>query len=167
MKKRVLLFFCSMFLILLSSNAQSGFTLTHIQKQKTRTLKFGYRVLFQLNDKTVLDSTMRSCKNQETGVYQMRLTGLKGQDLIFNDSIIVPYSKLNWMFIQTPAHIGKAVIAFGLLSAVVFSFTASQDGSGFITAILLLPPSILLLEGSQKTRFTCKWWTIKLAETKP
>lgn len=153
---------CLMVLCIGSAKGQQGFSLVNLETEKTRTFKYGSKVLFELKNKAVLDSNMKSCLNQETGVYEMRLTKLMGQDLVFNDSILVPYSQINWMFVETSDRVAAQIVGFMFMGALVPIYGLGLE-FGIGASILFLPPAIGFLIFSQKHYYSSNYWAIKPA----
>ncbi|OYU95595.1 MAG: hypothetical protein CFE21_10660 [Bacteroidetes bacterium B1(2017)] len=159
---KYLLCLCLLVLCLGSAKGQQGFSLVNLETDKTRTFKYGSKVLFELKNKLALDSTMKSCLNQETGVYEMRLTKLLGQDLVFNDSILVPYSQIKWMFIETSDRIASQIVGFLFMGTLVPIYGLGIE-FGLGASILFLPPAVGFLILSQKHYYSSDYWAIKPA----
>ncbi|OYU95601.1 MAG: hypothetical protein CFE21_10690 [Bacteroidetes bacterium B1(2017)] len=162
--KKLRVYFAFLLLLLIGNSAwaQKGFRLVNLTTEETRDFRFGSPVLFELKNKTYLDSNTTACVNPEKGVYEMRLTNMVESDLVFNDSILVPKSQLNWMFVKTPSRGVKQFFGAAVI-ACIYPFYTIGPGYGVVASIFILPIGAVLLHSSQRHYYNLNLWTIKPA----
>jgi hypothetical protein len=146
----------------LFSFAQGEFQLINLNTEKAKKFKFGNKVMFQLQakDSMLLGKNIAGVINAETAVYQMVLTGMENQDLIFNGNVRVPYSAIKYLFIKTPGNVISKVLGCYFFG-VSLSLVAVFQGGGLIASVFIVPISVVLFRYSEKHYFSHKYWGIE------
>ncbi|MDZ4668613.1 MAG: hypothetical protein SGJ00_12125 [bacterium] len=145
-------------------HAQDRFKMVNYGNKKGREFSLGRKVIFELKDKNRVMPNWPGLLNKEKGIYEMRMTNLNGQLIVFNDSIFIDYSNIKWLFIKTSGRGVKLFLAYTVLGAAAPIFAVGPD-YGVISLIFLTPISIVLIGSSNKEMFYSNSWYPSLMPT--
>jgi hypothetical protein len=117
----------------------------------------GRKVIFELKDHKKINPNWPGLINKEKGIYEMRITNLQGQLMVFYDSIFIDYSAINWIFIKTPSR-GLKLFSASIIMGISAPIYAIGPEYGAIPLVLLSPIAIGLISSSNKDLFYANSW---------
>lgn len=141
--------------------AQKQFKLIHVQTSKEKEFRIGKKVMFQLKD-SVSDSLItKGIVNRDSSIYELRLTGIQKQNLIFDKKIIIPYSDINWLFIHTSGRVTKQLSGMAFLGFLMPLYAGSDPRIGLFASIIFVPVSIIFFKSSERNFYYSSQWKLQ------